>query len=254
MAVLFLGKDKNMLEIACMVDPGIKKPANDDRAVVNSTLVPQNSHTETVEKMCLVAVCDGVGGEAYGNEAADIVVDIFSRLSGTPLTVDIINEHITKANETVIAAQKTDLKHSKMSTTIAGLYINGDDFIAFNVGDSRIYRYRSPYISQVSKDHSIRQEQIDLGLEPKPGQECVITRYIGGKNATPEIIDGIGRVFDNDVYILCSDGVWGVLTDDDFENLLSQGLSVEKSCEMLISLALEKGSKDNLSIIICRRV
>jgi len=245
-----------MLEIACMVDPGVKKPANDDRVAINSTLISQNSHTETVDNVCLVAICDGVGGEAYGNEAADIVVDIFSRLSVTPLTVDIINEYITKANEAVIAAQKTDLKHSKMTTTIAGLYINGDDFIAFNVGDSRIYRYRDPYISQISKDHSIRQEQIDLGLEPKPGQENVITHYLGGTCATPEIVNGIGRVFDNDVYILCSDGVWSVLTDDDFENLLSQSqeLSVEKSCETLISLALQKGSKDNLSIIICRRV
>jgi protein phosphatase len=141
-----------------------------------------------------------------------------------------------------------------MTTTVAGLYINGDDFIAFNVGDSRIYRYRSPYISQISRDHSLKQEQIDLGLEPKPGQENVITHYLGGTRAAPEIVDGLGRVFENDVYILCSDGVWGVLKDDDFENLLSQKLSVEKSCEALISLALQKGSKDNLSIIICRRI
>jgi len=243
-----------MLEIACMVDPGVKKPANDDRVFVNSTIISQNSYTETVDRMCLMAVCDGVGGEAYGNEAADIVVDIFSRISGTPLTIDIINEHIEKANKAVIAAQKNDLKHSKMSTTIAGLYINGNDFIAFNIGDSRIYRYRSPYISQISKDHSLRQEQIDLGFEPNPGQESIITHYIGGMCAIPEIVDGIGRVFENDIYILCSDGVWGVLAEDDFENVLSHGLSVKKSCEALISLALEKKSKDNLSIIICKRI
>ncbi|MDR0312489.1 MAG: serine/threonine-protein phosphatase [Treponema sp.] len=242
-----------MLEIACVVEAGRRAPKNDDRAAINSKLVSQGSYTESAGETCLAVICDGVGGEAFGNEAADIVTDIFSRLSETPLTIDIINEYIVKANEAVIIAQKTDSKHSKMSTTIAGLYINGDDFIAFNVGDSRIYRYRS-YIAQISKDHSVMQEQIDLGLEPKPGHENIITRYIGGKHAIPEIVDGTGRVFYNDVYVLCTDGVWGVLEDNDLEDILSQDSKTEKACQALIDLALQKGSTDNLSAIIVRRV
>jgi len=241
-----------MLEIACVVEGGVKFPANDDRAAINNKLVTQGSYSETAETTCLVVICDGVGGEAFGNEAADIVTDIFSRLSGTQLTIDIIEEYIIKANEAVINAQKTDSSHSKMSTTIAGLYINGSDFIAFNVGDSRIYRYRS-YITQISKDHSIRQEQIDLGLEPKPWQENIITHYIGGTHAVPEIVDGTGRIFDNDIFILCTDGVWGVLDDDDFEKILSQKNKIDESCQALIDLALQKKSNDNLSIIIVRR-
>jgi protein phosphatase len=241
-----------MLEIACIVEKGLR-PVNDDRAAVNGTLVSEGSHTENADKLCLAVVCDGVGGEAFGDEAAGIATDIFSRLSGMPLTLDIITEHIIKANEAVIAAQKTDLKHSKMSSTIAGLYISGDDFIAFNVGDSRIYRYRS-FISQISKDHSVRQEMIDLGFEPKPGQENIITHYLGGTRAGPEIVEGTGRVFINDIYIICSDGVWGVLDNDDFEEILSKTLSAEESCKALIGTALQKGSKDNLSAVIVRRV
>lgn len=241
-----------MLEIACVVDPGVKFPANDDRAAVNNKIIAQGSLSDTAETTCLVVVCDGVGGEAFGNEAADIATDIFSRLSGTKLTVDLINEYIAKSNEAVITARKIDFKHSKMSTTIAGLYVDGDDFIAFNVGDSRIYRYRS-YISQISKDHSIRQEQIDLGIEPKPGQECFITNYIGGMCMAPEIVDGTGRMFEDDVYILCTDGVWGVLTDDDFEKVLSSINKINEACQALIDLALQKGSQDNLSVIILRR-
>ena len=241
-----------MLEIACKVDIGIK-PKNDDRAAVNSTLVSKDSYAETTEKTCLIVVCDGVGGEAYGNEAAEIVTKIFSSLSETALTVDIIKEHISKVNEDVIAAQKTDIEHSKMTTTIAGLYINGDDFIAFNVGDSRIYRFRNSYISQISKDHSLKQEMMDLGVDPKPGQESVVTHYIGGTRADPEIVDGTGRVFENDIYILCSDGVWGVLSDEDFENILSKECKAEELCKAIVDLALQKGSQDNLSAIIARR-
>jgi len=241
-----------MLEIACVVAGGIKSSSNDDRAVVNSKLVAEGSYMEKCESTCLAVVCDGVGGEAYGYEAAEIVTSIFSHLDGTKLTVDIIKEYIEKANHAVISAQKTDFDHSKMATTIAGLYINEDNFIAFNVGDSRIYRYRS-YISQISKDHSLWQQQIDLDLEPKPGQKNIITHFLGGTSAVPEIVDGSGRVFNNDVYIICSDGIWGVLEDRDFESIISKS-PVEEASEKLVALALDKGSDDNLSAIIIRKV
>jgi protein phosphatase len=100
----------------------------------------------------------------------------------------------------------------------------------------------------------VRQEQIDSGLEPKPGHENIITRFLGGKQANPEIVDGIGRVFYNDVYVLCTDGVWGVLEDNDFEDILSQDCKTEEACQALIDFALQKGSTDNLSAIIVRRV
>ena len=241
-----------MLEIACVVEVG-KRPANDDRVAVNKKTVSEGSYTETAENSCLAVVCDGVGGEAFGYKAAEIVTGYFSRISEMQLSVEIIKESIKEANQAVIDSQKTDSKHSKMATTIAGLYINGDDFIAFNIGDSRVYRYRS-YISQISKDHSVRQEQIDLGLKPSPGQENNITRYIGGTFAFPDIVEGKGRVFDNDIYILCTDGVWGVLEDDDFERILSQENTLEEKCQALIELALENQSTDNLSVVIIRKV
>jgi len=242
-----------MLEIACIVEPGVRFPKNDDRAAINSKLISRGAYSETTEESCLAVVCDGVGGEAFGNEAADIVTDIFSRISGMQLTIDLIKEYIIKANEAVRNSQKTDVKHSRMATTIAGLYINGDNFLAFNIGDSRIYRFRS-YLSQISKDHSVWQEQIDSGLDPTPSQGNIITRYIGGIQAIPEIIDGVGRVFYNDVYILCTDGVWGVLGDSDFEKILSHAGKLKDVCKSFIDLALQKGSKDNLSIIIIRSV
>jgi len=225
-----------MLEIACMVDIGIR-PKNDDRAAINSHLVSNGIHTETIDISCLVVVCDGVGGYPYGDEAAAIVTEIFASIADNQLNTEIINEYIIKANEAVITAQKTDANHSKMTTTIAGLYINGDDFIAFNIGDSRIYRYRS-YISQISVDHS---------------QNNQLIYYIGGNQAFPEIVEGTGRVFENDIYILCTDGVWGVLEEIDFEKILSAYEKSEDACKALITLAIEKGSKDNLSIIIVRR-
>ena len=243
-----------MLKIACVVDAGVKSPENDDCAVVNNRIISQGSYHGTEEEGCFVAVCDGVGGELFGKEAAETVAGVFSRLCTAFPTVDAVNESVKKANDAVTDAQKMSFAHSRMSTTIAGFYINGDDFIAFNVGDSRIYRYRQPYIAQISKDHSMRQAQIDLGCAPKPGQEYVLTRYIGGTHAIPEIVDGTGKVFENDCYILCTDGVWGMLDSDDFEKILGQNDKTENACQALIDLALKKGSTDNLSAIVVRRV
>jgi len=240
-----------MLEIACLVEPG-RRLINDDRASVNKKLVSKGFYSETTEKACLAVVCDGVGGEKYGNEAAEIVTKTFSKLDIGKLSIDSIKNNIVKSNNAVIKAQKTDVNHSKMSTTVAGLYINENDLIAFNVGDTRIYRFRS-YLSQISKDHSIRQEQIDLGLKPKQGQENVITRYIGGAHSSPEIIEGPGRVFINDLYVLCTDGVWSVLGEEDFEKLLSSTENLKKTCQAFINLALKNKSEDNLSIIIVKR-
>ena len=241
-----------MLEIACFVDIGVR-PKNDDRAAINKKLVAEGSFSETTENSCMVVVCDGVGGEAFGNEAAEITADIFSGLSGKKLTIDDIKENIKIANEAVVSAQKKKAKHSKMSTTIAGLHIYEKDFIAFNVGDSRVYRYREPYIMQLSTDHSLCQEQINMGFKPRPEHEDVITRYIGGDRAKPDIVDGKSRVHDNDIYVLCSDGVCGSLEAGDFEKILSQEIGLEEKCKTLVNLALEKGSQDNLSIIIVRR-
>lgn len=242
-----------MLEIACLVSAGIKSPKNDDKAAVNTELISEGSYSETCEKKGLFVVCDGVGGEAFGYEAAEITTKIFSAITNSEITIDVIKENIKKANEAVLSAQKKDTAHSRMCTTIAGLYINDNNFIAFNVGDSRIYRYRNPYIMQLSTDHSVWQEQISLGLKPRQEHKSTITRYIGGTSYEPAIVDGKDKCYMNDIFVICSDGVWGVLEHDDFENALSIDKPLNEICNILIELSLQKGSDDNLSIIIVRR-
>ena len=241
-----------MISISCHVQTG-KREKNDDRVAVNKTLIAQGSYFETAEQTCLTIVSDGVGGENFGDEAAEIVTGLFSEISDKILTVSEIEKHISVVNDAVLQAQKKDLKHAKMATTIAGLYINNNDFIAFNIGDSRIYRFRSPYIMQISIDHSLRQQQIDMGNEPSPGSESTITRFFGGGSAKPSVTDGLGRVMQNDVFVLCSDGVWGKLENCDFEQVLLTQNSLETKCRLLTELALQKGSTDNLSVIIVRK-
>ena len=238
-----------MINMSCHIETG-KREKNDDRISINKTLISQGSHTESADRTCLVVVCDGVGGESFGNEAAETATALFSEKSDQELTKTEIENHIITVNNAIIHAQKKTPQHAKMATTIAGLYINNNDFITFNIGDSRIYRYRSPYIMQISTDHSLRQQQIDMGDEPTPGSESTITRYLGGNNAKPSITEGKGRILSNDIFVLCSDGVWGSLENEDFEQILTTDESLETKCQTLVSQALQNGSTDNLSVII----
>jgi len=242
-----------MLEIACLIDAGIHAPKNDDRVAVNNHLISEGAHSETADSSCLTVVCDGVGGVAFGYRAAEIVTSYFAKISGLSLTADSIKEYIAQANAEVMATQRRDRQLSQMATTIAGLYIHENDFIAFNVGDSRVYRFRSPYIMQLSKDHSEWQFALDLGETPIERDKSILRRCLGRDYATPEILDGADRVYNGDVFILCSDGVWGSLQNEDFENILSWETTLSEKCQSLVDLALENGSSDNLSIVIIRR-
>jgi protein phosphatase len=248
-----LGRWLFVLEIACIVKTGAR-PVNDDRAAINGIFVEQGfRYVENLEGACLAVVCDGVGGEPYGDKAAEVVAGHFARIFGENLTAETIEAHVAKANDEVIAAQRADRECSGMKTTVAGLYLNKDDAIVFYVGDSRVYRFRS-YLYQMSTDHTLKQEQIESGISPKPGAENFLSRCIGSENAAPEIVSYVGKVFENDVYILCTDGIWGVLSDVDFENLLSREMRVCEAAESIMELAIKNGSQDNLSIVLIRIV
>ena len=234
-----------MLKIACLVDIGMRL-YNDDRVLINEKLISDGKYSDSTISSCLVAVCDGVGGNKYGHEAAEIALDTFSKIKikAFPpplLDRDILENSIKQANEAVIKAQRKDKNHSKMATTIAGLYINENDFIAFNVGDSRVYRYRTPYIMQLSTDHAYQE------------YNNILTRYLGGNLSKPAIVEGQDRVFENDIFVLCTDGVWGALSNEDFENIITNENDLPQMCKNLVTLAKGKGSTDNLSVIIVKK-
>lgn len=242
-----------MYEVACVVDAGAERLKNDDRAVVGGRVIDAGAYSASVQQV-LAAVCDGVGGEAFGDEAAQLTASCFSGIPDGPINAGIIMEYIKRADELVQARQKKSLSHSKMASTIAGIYVNGSDFLAFNVGDSRVYRYRPPYIAQLSTDHSLMEELRAIGIEPGPEQEHIITHYIGGKASNPCIVDGRDKAFDCDIFMLCTDGVSDALDEIELESLFSVEEGLEAKCRRIIYAAIAKGSADNLSVVLIRRV
>lgn len=253
-----------MLSIAAKVDIGVGRSQNDDRALINDLIIEEGTYNIILKNnKCLAAICDGVGGEMYGYEAAQITLEVFSKLWGQEINEEIIKSNIYISNKNVLEKQKSNLSYRKMSTTLAGLYINESDYIIFNVGDSRVYRFRNKYISLLSRDHSLVQELVDLNIlsreeaanDPRKNQ---INRFIGHPtDFTGNIYYYSDSYFEQDILMICTDGLYDVLTEDDFEEILGRcnrgEISLEECCNCLIETAIKFGSRDNISVILIRK-
>jgi protein phosphatase len=244
-----------MIKFAAVTSIGVCQK-NDDRAMVNGQVISDGAIEGAAEHEIIATICDGVGGYAFGDEAAEISSKVFADVFGTEVIEQIIETAVTAANSNVLAAQETDADHRNMSSTVAGVYIKGGDFIVFNVGDSRVLRLRNSYLSQLSVDHSFSQESVSLGLvkssdEIDEKDRHTITRYIGDNiRCRPSITVGEKRVFDGDVFIICSDGLSDVVTGDTMENILNERADLSACCEKLILTSLQNNSRDNISVIL----
>jgi len=247
-----------MFGIVAFTDVGTTEKVNDDRILVNN-MVYNDYHSEECVGSCCVAVFDGVGGEKCGYKAAEIAAWCFSELSSVSADENSVREAFYEANRRVVKEQNKDFSHGKMSTTVAGVIITGNDFISFNMGDSKVYRFRFPFIMQLSKDHSYAGELITAGIitsKDEIGEQTrhTITRYVGSVEAfEPEISVGKGRVDDRDIFLICSDGLSDVVTEMEIEEILSKNISLQDMCRELIEKAIINGMVDNISIILVRK-
>ena len=244
-----------MIGYAAITGKGICRK-NDDRVMVNGQIIAAGAMDGIVETAVIATVCDGVGGYPFGEEAAEIVSEIFAGLNELKLTQSSIEAAVSSANAGVLAAQGIDLGHGNMSSTVAGLYINGGDFIAFNVGDSKLFRQRNSYLAQLSVDHTYAQETLDLGLVKNKSEidekdRHKITRCIGDKRrCQPSITTGRNRVFDGDIFLICSDGLSDAVSNATIECILNEQIDLPDKCKKLFQAALQNGSRDNISVIL----
>jgi protein phosphatase len=241
-----------MIRYAAVTDKGIRE-GNDDRILVDCAILGSGSKAGDKDDAILAAVFDGVGGEAFGAEAAQQAAEALSSVSSISAKDDAVHA-AERANAAVLAAQAQDDAHSRMACTLAGIFVDGDRVVIFNVGDSKVYRFREPYIALLSVDHTYAKAALQLGLVKDKGElteknQHRITRCLGDETEwKPDVYEGKSRT--GDVYLLCSDGLSDVVDDDVMEKILSQAASLETKCKQLLTLAGQLGSQDNISIII----
>jgi len=210
----------------------------------------------------IFVVADGMGGHAAGEVASEmavrIVVDEIHSVRG--LSDALVTERMRAAIRTANGAifQRTLTEHDKrgMGTTVTALTLFENRFLIGQVGDSRAYLLRDSHLTQLTKDHSYVQEQVDAGyLTPEQARthpySNVITRCVGANSdVMPDIY--VGQVKPQDLFLLASDGLTGMLEDYQLAELLSPERMPQDEVDSLIAEANRHGGLDNITAILVR--
>jgi protein phosphatase len=203
----------------------------------------------------LWAVSDGMGGHQAGAFASATIVEALSAIAPAPTCADLLNA-VNDALERANGSIRHYASHngaSVVGATLAALLIFGKRFACVWCGDSRVYLIRDGKIILLTHDHSQVQDMIDQGALTEeearswPGRN-VLTRAIGVFDA-PETDLVEGGLLPDDIFVLCSDGLTGHVADGEILKIASRRPAAS-GCQDLIDLALERGGKDNVTVLV----
>lgn len=207
-------------------------------------------------------VADGMGGHAAGEVASEMAVQLIAEvldsvvgLADAP-AADLVRQAIHAANGQIYERTLTEQDKRGMGTTATAMVINGPRYLIGQVGDSRAYVLREQRLFQITKDHSYVQEQVDAGyLTPEQARthpySNVITRCVGANSEViPDIY--IGSVRPDDMFMLASDGLTGMLEDQELQAILNTDRQPGDLVDTLIAEANGRGGLDNITVIVIR--
>jgi serine/threonine protein phosphatase PrpC len=205
----------------------------------------------------LFVVADGMGGAQAGEVASEMAVESFERaLPEGPAVGEALAEVIRDANRRIHERSHSDEQFAGMGTTVTAAYVGESDVTLAHVGDSRAYLWRGGELTRLTRDHSLVGELVARGklteeqAEAHP-QRNVITRALG---AEPEV-DVDVEVFgarDGDVFLLCSDGLTGMIQEPGAQRVLESMSDVKQAGRELIAAANAAGGRDNITVILFR--
>jgi protein phosphatase len=250
------------LEMATATDPGMVRSHNEDSIFADPA-------------QGLAVLADGMGGYNAGEVASGMATTLIAAeltglgadvvtLAGEPdrgrMRVEaLLRERIEKANKAIFDASQTEPQYAGMGTTLVVALFYDNRVALAHIGDSRAYRLRGDELVQVTKDHSLLQEQIDSGMIT-PEQ----ARYSQNKNLVTRAL-GIDPIVDaeihehatqpGDIWLLCSDGLNDMVSDDDIAITLgSLAANLQLAADQLVQMANDNGGRDNVSVILVKVV
>ena len=248
------------LEIALCTDPGMVRSHNEDSIAADAA----NG---------LVVLADGMGGYNAGEVASGMATTLITTEmqqllakvkpyeldpeSDKNLAARLVREQVLKANASIYHAAQSQPQYAGMGTTLVVCLFYDDKALVAHLGDSRLYRMREGTLKQITRDHSLLQEQIDSGLitaeQAKHAQhKNLVTKALGiDPTVEPEIREYETRP--GDLYLLCSDGLCDMVEDGDISMALEAlGANLKLAAQQLVQMANDNGGKDNVSVILVR--
>ncbi len=221
----------------------------------------------------LAVLADGMGGYNAGEVASGIAVALIAkelrdtlaealpyerdRASGELVSVKMLRRAVARANASIFEAANSQPQYAGMGTTLVVALLCDNHINVAHVGDSRLYRLRDAELTQLTRDHSLLQEQIDSGMITKEmarrsQNKNLVTRAVG---IEPEVEADINtfEAKEGDMYLLCSDGLNDMVDDEDiFLTLSSLHTNMPLAAGQLVQMANDNGGRDNISVILIR--
>lgn len=207
----------------------------------------------------LFFVADGMGGHAGGDIASAIASQRIAltdaKYDSIPEAAEAFHSGIIQANEMLGATVLAHTELEGMGTTFSGILVQDDKVITAHIGDSRIYLVRDGEVTQITKDHTFVQKLVELGrITPEEAllhpRRNVLMRVLGDVEADPEVDVEVYESQAGDRWMLCSDGLCGVVPEEVLHHLLAGDLAADEMAELLIGEALEYGGPDNITVVI----
>lgn len=228
--------------IAAFTNKGTIRTINQDRVLVNGTLIEDGTLNLMQQSNCMCFVADGVGGNKKGEFAAQYILEALKVELCSDF--DELTKRLRIINTDLIDTSKKDVSLEGAATTLTGLYIDSDNFYVFHSGDSELWYLRNNMFSKATTDQTA-DESVN----------SPITSYFGGfeDNLSPEIGISLDYCEDNDFYLLCSDGLFKSLSFEEIKSVLQDSISVNEKVNLLLERSLSKGAPDNISVILIHR-
>jgi PPM family protein phosphatase len=231
-----------IVEHAGRTDVGRQRSANEDDLV----LAPP-----------FFAVADGMGGAKAGEVASAMATEVFEgeRDSDEPAEVQLARI-LREANKRIYDLAVTDESRRGMGTTLTAAKVTDDEISLGHVGDSRAYRMRDGELEQLTKDHSLvaeleRSGQITAEAAEHHPQRSIITRALGPEpDVEVDTYTLAGR--DDDLFLLCSDGLTSMISDEEVGSILRSADDLDAAADALVRAANQSGGKDNITVVLFR--
>jgi protein phosphatase len=248
------------LEMATATHTGMVRAHNEDAIGTDATIG-------------LAVLADGMGGYNAGEVASGIAVALISkeareslarapaherdRSSGELMAARVLRTVAARANSSIFQAASSQPQYAGMGTTLVAVLLADNQITVAHVGDSRLYRLRGDALEQLTRDHSLLQEQIDSGMITKEmarrsQNKNLVTRAVGIEAQVETEIHTYDAA-EGDIFLLCSDGLNDMVEDEDILlTLTSLKSNLPLAANQLVQMANDNGGRDNVSVILIR--
>lgn len=233
---------------------------------VRLTSLPKDMLKSADDIAYVLFVADGMGGAAFGEVASMMALRSGWEQSGNAIKwawiindqeIDELRQRVDivfqRMNQTLLSAARAHPEYRGMGTTLTAAYTVGPEAFIGHIGDSRAYLFHAGKLIQLTRDQTVAQEALDLGLPVlNRSWHHKLTHCLGGPEQEVQVAFHHLRLSDGDQLLLCSDGLSDMVPNQEIARILGRGAPPQEAAQALVDLALERGGRDNVTVVLAR--